>query len=59
MTILRMLVMMTSRWIIQDRSTLVTRGFLKVEVTLVGTGIWVELTYVICDSFEDVGDDEM
>ena len=54
-----MLVMMTSRWIIQDRSTLVTRGFLKVEVTLVGTGIWVELTYVICDSFEDVGDDEM
>ena len=36
--------MMTSGWIIYDRSTLVTGGFTKVEDTLVVTGNLVEVT---------------
>ena len=40
--------------IISDRSTLVTGGFSKVEVTLVGT----EFTWRIFDTFDDVSDDD-
>ena len=44
MTLLKILMMMKRWWMIVDKSTFVTGGFSKVEVTLVGTGMLVEFT---------------